>query len=229
MDASPSPSIEIHPRPPDAWGRTTADFAYTGEGWAVVGQLVQTPRGIVIGEITISGAPAGEEDLQPITSTVLRQVPTGEILASALGSGLFSGPTQPRTDEQAEKRQPGRQPLSADLLRDVALRYLVETLPGRPRGAVQRLAEHYGKPPQMISRWVMRARRDGWLGPAVPGREGAEIGPRLLLLGSEAVGAMIAEHINSNGGNVVVMTPAEDGEPFHVMEVTSIEPADPAE
>lgn len=180
MDASPSPNVEIHPGPVDNQGRATARFAYiSDEGWGVVGKLVHTGRGPVISELTISGSPGvDDDDLQPITSTVLRRIPTGEILASALA--VFTGTTDFEVVvPEADRRQPGRQPLSDDLLQAVAEAYLRETAPGMPRGAIGRLAEAFDKPSPTISRWVMRARTDGWLGPAIPGREGAEPGPRL--------------------------------------------------
>lgn len=183
MDASPSPTIEIHPGPVDAEGRATADFAYIAdEGWGAVGKLVySSSTGVAIREITISGKPFEDEDLVAITSNVLRHVPTGKILASALA--VFTNTADlpdPDLPPRSEKRQPGRQPLSDDLLQSLAEAYLRETGPDMPRGAISRLAEAFDKPTPTISRWVMRARADGWLGPAVPGREGAEPGPRLL-------------------------------------------------
>ncbi len=50
------------------------------------------------------------------------------------------------------------------------------------RGPVQRLADELGEPSkrQKIASWVARARREGWLTSAVPGRAGADPGPRLI-------------------------------------------------
>lgn len=76
--------------------------------------------------------------------------------------------------------QPGRAPLPDELLHQVAEGYLAEAAPGRPRGAVKRLAQQLGRSENTVSRWVARARRDGWLGPGRQGHEGAEPGPRLL-------------------------------------------------
>jgi transposase len=75
---------------------------------------------------------------------------------------------------------PGRAPLPDELLRAVAERYLAETAPEKPRGAVKRVAAALGRPEQTVSKWVARARREGWLGPGVAGKEGAVPGPRLL-------------------------------------------------
>lgn len=78
------------------------------------------------------------------------------------------------------KPQPGRAPLPDELLQQVAEGYLAESGPGKPRGAVKRLAEQLGRPEATVSRWVSRARKDGWLGPGRQGHEGAEPGPKLL-------------------------------------------------
>lgn len=181
MDASPSPTIEISRSAPDTHGRPTADFTYdSGEDWGATGQLVRTRKGIVISELTVTGFTEADKEPKPITSGVLRSVPTGEIVAAALESGFLAHPEAAPATPRSSKPQPGRQPLSEELMRSVAEAYLAETAPGKPRGAIKRLAEQFGKPGPTISRWVMRAREDGWLGPAVPGREGATPGRRLL-------------------------------------------------
>lgn len=76
--------------------------------------------------------------------------------------------------------QPGRAPLPDELLHQVAEGYLAEAAPGKPRGAVKRLAQQLGRSENTVSRWVARARKDGWLGPGRQGHEGADPGPRLL-------------------------------------------------
>lgn len=88
-----------------------------------------------------------------------------------------------------QKSQPGRAPLPDELLRQVAEGYLVESAPGKPRGAVKRLAQQLGRSENTVSRWVSRARKDGWLGPGRQGHEGAEPGPRLTAARSEAEAA----------------------------------------
>lgn len=80
----------------------------------------------------------------------------------------------------AKESQPGRAPLPDELLYQVAEGYLAEAAPGKPRGAVKRLAQQLGRSENTVSRWVARARKDGWLGPGRQGHEGAEPGPRLV-------------------------------------------------
>lgn len=79
-----------------------------------------------------------------------------------------------------QRSQPGRAPLPDELLRQVSEGYIAESAPGKPRGAVKRLAQQLGRSENTVSRWVARARKDGWLGPGRQGHEGAEPGPRLL-------------------------------------------------
>ena len=179
-DSPPGTRTYISDPAPGDGERVVARFrCESPDGWAVAGQLSRTWRGLAITSLHVE--PWVEVDTEPghITSSLLRQIPTGGILAAAQAAGISIQDAPASPPKRDEKRQPGRQPLSDDLIRDVALRYLTETGPGKPRGAVQRLAEHYGKPAQTISRWVMRARADGWLGPAVPGREGGAHGRRL--------------------------------------------------
>jgi transposase-like protein len=85
-----------------------------------------------------------------------------------------------------ERAQPGRAPLPDELLRQVAEGYILENAPGKPRGAVKRLAQQLGRSENTVSRWVARARKDGWLGPGRQGHEGAEPGPRLLAARAES-------------------------------------------
>ncbi|QFZ78716.1 hypothetical protein GFH48_12825 [Streptomyces fagopyri] len=61
----------------------------------------------------------------------------------------------------------------------MAHRYWLYTGPGQPPGAVKRLAADFNRPEETIRTWVARARREGWLGPSVKGRAGAEPGPKL--------------------------------------------------
>ena len=199
----------------DDWHRHRAGFVYRSpDSWTAVGNVVRTRRrGVVISDVAIQG-PA-DEDGAPgaVTSTALREIPTGEIVAAAMASGHLPEYeyTQPVAPVEP-KRQPGRQPLSSELLQDVALRYIAESLPGRPRGTVQRLAEHYDKPVQTISRWVMRARRDAWLGPAVPGREGGEPGQRLIAeVGPGAIGEAISEMLREIGAAEATVVDQEQG------------------
>lgn len=115
------------------------------------------------------------------------------LLGEALGEPMYAPGSKVtiRTADQIlsaaapEKSQPGRAPLPDALLREVAEGYLLEAGPGQPRGAVKRLAQQLGRSENTVSRWVARARRDGWLGPGRQGHEGAEPGPRLLAARTE--------------------------------------------
>lgn len=195
MDASPSSDAEPDPAesgrvhitslPDDDWHRRRAAFTYSSpEGWTATGTVTRTRRrGIVITEIAFQ-APVDEEgEPGAVTSAALRQVPTGEIIATAIRSGCLppyeeQPPSVPAAVEP--KPQPGRAPITDGQLREIAELYLEETAPGKPRGAIKRIAERKDMSTPTVGRWVGRARDAGWLGPAVPGREGGEPGPRLL-------------------------------------------------
>lgn len=182
-DTTPSGEdrVRITSQPDDAWHRHTASFRYdSSEGWTATGTVTRTRRrGVVITDVRFE-APGDEDGAPgPVTSTALRQLPISDILSSAMQSGLL--PQYPTTPPpKREPRPSGRAPLTDAHIRDVAETYLRETGPGKPRGALRRVAEHFGKPVPTASHWVQRARADGWLGPAVTGREGGEPGPRLL-------------------------------------------------
>lgn len=69
--------------------------------------------------------------------------------------------------------------MTDDLLRRVAMAYLEETGPGKDRAAITRMEQRFDRPRGTILTWVNRARKEGWLGPAVRGRMGSEPGPKL--------------------------------------------------
>ncbi|MFJ5174775.1 hypothetical protein ACIP68_13125, partial [Streptomyces griseoviridis] len=46
---------------------------------------------------------------------------------------------------------------------------------------VRRVATQFGRPTETIRTWLARARKEGWLAPAVKGRAGGEPGPKLLV------------------------------------------------
>lgn len=158
-------------------GAVAAFHCQGADGWTAHGFVTRKAQGqLAIADIQITANPDGA-----ISAKVLRAIPLGDILATVLASAAeidlrpeTSAPPQP------EPGRPGRAPLSGDFLRRIAEGYLAESGPGKPKGAVKRLAEQMSEPAGTVSRWVWRARRDGWLGPAAPGREGAEPGPRLF-------------------------------------------------
>ncbi|WP_405597603.1 hypothetical protein OG741_13980 [Streptomyces sp. NBC_01410] len=132
-----------------------------------------------------------------MTSRLLRDIPVGEILDAArqwtamneiANTGpwaIMINPPERTADEiiaastTSDKPSPGRAALPDELLMAVAEGYIAESAPGKPRGAVKRLAAVLKRPEETVSRWVARARKEGWLGPGAAGREGAEPGPRL--------------------------------------------------
>ena len=179
--------IHISAQPDDAWQRHTVGFRYDSpEGWTASGTVTRTRRrGVIITAIAFEGSAEDEGAPGAVTASALRQLPTGDILASAMRSDLLPPYEHEQPPPKREPRPSGRAPLTEELIRDVAETYLRESAPGKPRGALQRLSEHFDKPVPTISRWVQRARADGWLGPAIPGREGGEPGPRMRIAEDE--------------------------------------------
>lgn len=161
------------------------------EGWSVFGDVTRGPQGLVISRLQIS-PPHGSSG---VTAGLLRKIPVGEILTAVRTKAAWEAAQRAGTravlgqeavpgvfaegDEEVQRRS-GRAPLAQDLLRKVAMAYIDENAPGKPSGAMKRIAEEFGKPEQTVRNWVARARRDGWLGPSVKGRTGAEAGPKLL-------------------------------------------------
>ncbi|MGV9707449.1 hypothetical protein [Streptomyces sp. NPDC003483] len=146
--------------------------------WWIAGDVVRVEgRGLKVVRLEVEVDPDGPTE---ITGTLMRQIPIGTLLDYVRGSlaaeftDTLASPAAPTPTVPA-----GRTPLTDDFLRDVAISYLRETAPGRPRGATRRLAETYGRPEETIRTWIGRARRAGWLGPSAKGRAGAEPGPKL--------------------------------------------------
>ncbi|MCX4557965.1 hypothetical protein OHA02_17355 [Streptomyces phaeochromogenes] len=196
----PRATTLVHPTPEEAEKGVVGHFEQNGDGWTAAGTVTRGPQGLAITRLEIIPGKPGDAVGASVTSRLLRDVPVGAILdtvrqwvafneamASAGGDGVamvFSGPT--RTADEiiaastpAEPR-PGRAALPDELMRAIAEGYIAESAPGKPRGAVKRLAEALDRPEQTVSRWVVRARKEGWLGPGAAGREGAEAGPRLV-------------------------------------------------
>lgn len=155
------------------------------EGWTVAGTVSRGPKGLVISHLEIWPGRPTDPPSGSVTSRLLQSVRVGKILAAAQawidvtaepGLDAFVGHVAMQPKEPA---RPGRAPLTDKLLREVAEAYIEETRPGKPRGAVRRLAAQFDKPFPTVSRWVARSRETGWLGPASQGREGGEPGPLL--------------------------------------------------
>lgn len=161
----------------------------TDSDWVVSGDVTRGPFGLVITRLEVRRP----GDSTGVTSSLLRKIPVGEILAAVQteiaaelmrrgGEGeAFSATLTLMNTEPA--RTSGRAPLSPQLLREVALAYIAENGPGKGPGAMTRLAEKFDKPEETVRRWVKRARSDGWLGPGAKGRAGAEPGPKLIMYG----------------------------------------------
>lgn len=154
-------------------------FAWEDDEMAVQGEITRSPTGLVISRLEVKvaeGVSAG------LTHQLLRRVPLGEILAAARNwrPELQHSYLHMRGGPSASTLPPGRIPITDDVLRQVAVAYLQETVPGKDRAVLQRLADRFERPKGTVRTWLQRAREDGWLGPAVQGRMGAEPGPRLL-------------------------------------------------
>ena len=172
---------------PAAGESTVGTFTYRRQDadWSASGELTRGHSGLVISALTLhSKGPSG------VTGALMRRVQVGELLTAIRAQVAVDtvnrvvdtgGPTFTPGDIERPPRRGGRAALTDELLRDVAIAYLNENGPGMPAGAVKRIAVQFERPEETIRTWVTRARRDGWLGPSVKGRPGAEPGPRLLV------------------------------------------------
>lgn len=148
------------------------------------------------------GGDGGAGRYTGITTTVLRQIPLGEIVALAqkslagsdwreTGVRVLMGPDlapdelppaavsalETATRSAANSARTGRPPLPDALLAEVARAYLDQAPGGR--GLRRRLARRFDRPEATIRDWINQARKRGFLTPAQPGRRGAAPGPRL--------------------------------------------------
>lgn len=145
--------------------------------WSASGTARRSVNGLVISSLEIHASDATQSG---VTGNLLRKVPVGEILNHVRADVARMAPPEQATQQSSRApRRGGRAALSDDLLRQVAVAYLAETRPDRPRAALPRLAAEFGRPEGTIRTWLARARADGWLGPSVKGRAGAEPGPLL--------------------------------------------------
>lgn len=151
----------------------------TSGEWLAKGDVARGSQGLVISRVELQARdPAGNG----ITASLLRRIQVGDILhvARAVTARAAQSAERPVLEYPArQQRSSGRGALSDDLLRSVAVAYLAETAPGRPSGAVKRMAQEFDRPEETVRSWISRARKAEWLGPSVKGRAGAEPGPRL--------------------------------------------------
>jgi hypothetical protein len=164
-----------------------ANFSAIGPAAAckVVGVVARTERGLEIEHLAI------ERGSESVTSSHLRSIPIGEIIAQVRAA------VSPRLTPVATEATPaapcacgcvrhGRNydssrytGMTDAFLRDLSLAYLEEFRAGHT-GILRRLAIRYDRPMGTIRGWVKRARRDGWLSAGSQGRPGSEPGARLL-------------------------------------------------
>ncbi|MGW3650217.1 hypothetical protein [Streptomyces sp. NPDC000878] len=175
-DPTPQLATKVQPTgDPDLY-RFTSEPVSGGE-WSAQGTATRSPSGLVLSTLEVR---AGSSALSGVTGNMLRKVPVGVILNHVRADVALLTPVEPQAPQpERAPRRGGRAALSDDLLRQVAVSYLRETAPDRPAGALQRLATEFERPKGTIRTWLTRARADGWLGPSVKGRAGAEPGPRL--------------------------------------------------
>jgi hypothetical protein len=225
-DAQPGPWLELFVKERPRGRGYVCDFVYREAGLpvAVHGTLVNEGHGLMVNELELwrggvtggweyrdawgdyVGPDADRDDANAkpysgISSTLLRRIPLGRIVAAAqqtlaarswetegvqlLPGGLLAGHDIPpetralleRTNHHAASRRRGRPPLADDLLEQVARAYLEEAPAGA--GLTRRLAGRFGRPEPTVRDWVAAARDRGYLSAARPGRRGAAPGPRL--------------------------------------------------
>lgn len=204
-DAAPTPAGVTHVLLPrdTAGAEVVREFAWRGEEIEVTGDVSRGDAGLVISRLEVQAPmPMG------LTHKLLHRIPLGEILAQARAD-ISHRASLPRLFVIGEGIElpipPGRVLVTDDLLRQLALSYLEETRPGKDRAVLQRLEELFGRPKGTIRTWLARARAEGWLGPAVQGRMGAEPGPRLL---QEL--ARIPRAEKTGPGQITIYVPPDD-------------------
>jgi hypothetical protein len=184
--------INIHPVPnpePDPAGYLVARFTAKADDCYATGNISRGRDGLSIARIDYTTPDSGG-----LKTRMVRDLQFNEILAHARASVEVATAGMPVAQAEPEAAEPccscaghakpskhgGRAPLSDDHLRSVAEAYLAATAPGAGGAVIAGLGEQFGRPAATVQHWIKRARRDGWLGPGVKGRSGAEPGPRLI-------------------------------------------------
>ncbi len=147
--------------------------------WLATGDVSRKDQGLVISRLEVRPGPNAAGG---VTGGMMQKVPVGQILRhvrAELGPESEVSTTLPDIELARRIREGGRVSLDDELLRAVAHRYWLYTGPGQPPGAIKRLAADFNRPEETIRTWVAKARREGWLGPSVKGRAGAEPGYKL--------------------------------------------------
>lgn len=147
--------------------------------WLAKGDVSRNQQGLVISRLEVTPA---SNATGGVTGGMMQKVPVGQILRhvrAELGPDFEGSTTLPDSELVRRISEGGRASLDDEMLRAVAHRYWLYTGPGQPPGAIKRLAVDFNRPEETIRTWVARARREGWLGPSVKGRAGAEPGYKL--------------------------------------------------
>ncbi|GHC27049.1 MULTISPECIES: hypothetical protein [Streptomyces rochei group] len=175
-DPTPQLVTQVEPTADDNVYAFTSE-PYGGGEWVARGTVARSHSGLVMSSLEVVADPKAPSG---VTAAMLRKVPVGVILNHVRADVARLAPAEVDTPRpERAPRRGGRAALPDDLLKQVAVSYLRETAPDRPSGAIQRLAAEFERPEGTIRTWLTRARADGWLGPSVKGRAGAEPGPRL--------------------------------------------------
>ncbi|MFF0127304.1 hypothetical protein ACFYTG_16480 [Streptomyces mirabilis] len=188
------PVGELNPR---ELGR--AEWVSDDKRIGAVANLVLAPDGSVGVSQVVIGAMRQDYPERMVTSSVLREIPLGTVVADATKALLEAKKRQPQqavlqdvqTDEfkqllrDSVRPQPGKtRQLSDQLLKTVALLYLEEY--GAGRGMQKRIAERLGEllgesvADTQVRDWISAARRRGWLTTGQAGRRAAGPGWKLL-------------------------------------------------
>ena len=115
--------------------------------WEVVGDVARNEQGLVISRLELT---AKDLSGSGVTGGLLRRIQVSDILHVARAHvalavhGETGAPVFPETS--GKSRSGGRSALRDELLRSVAVAYLAETAPGRPTGAVKRMAQEFDRP-----------------------------------------------------------------------------------
>lgn len=162
----------------------TRRFSYSGDDWAVSGQARLEGDAVRLLSLEVR-SPASEG---AVTASMVNRVPVGRIVGSlqtlltldrARREGGGTTATKPTKAET--QRRGGKPRITDEQLRELAEAYLTETAEGKPARPLARIAEQFGRPEETVRTWLARARKEGWLAPAVKGRAGGEPGPKLLV------------------------------------------------
>ena len=124
-------------------------------GAVATGDVSRGPIGLVVTRVEVR-APASAG----VTQKLLRDLPLNEVLQGLRTERVLELPVRAVPAHPTS----GRTQITDELLREVAVNYLIETAPGKDRRAIQRLSQHFKRTEGTVRAWVARARQEGWLG-----------------------------------------------------------------